>query len=339
MIAPFVIIYIFNWIVFIIIFSSLLRKSCNKKLREAKEFDKKGSEKKSQLKQQFLIAITLSILFGLGWGVGLPATQSFHDTAVISDIFSAFFVLFTSFQGLFIFIMHCLRSPEIRKVWAGWFKLATGKEVNEFTTSVTTKPSKRKNIEKFQNKERVNTRSTANAHDEFSFASGNDDDNRYTTLQRNVQKSGLLDSMGTLERFGQGIPVTLPFIVEDEEEGEKPCRIPSPILIENINITQSDEDFDIAADLSYGVKSFQLPEGVFGYNFADSASLGGMTVISEDGKECTVFENPMEMQQLDPFSKFDGMSYSQSQYSFRSADILDHTQTSFTNPLMSEYDQ
>ena len=46
---------------------------------------------------------------------------------------------------LFIFIMHCLRLPEVRKVWAGWFKMATGKEIGEFTS--TAGPRQKKNTD------------------------------------------------------------------------------------------------------------------------------------------------------------------------------------------------
>ena len=82
-----------------------------------------GIEKKSldrkKLKQQFVIAITLSLLFGLGWGVGLPATQALY-IAPIRDMFSILFVVLTAFQGLFVFLMHTIRSKEVRNLWKSW---------------------------------------------------------------------------------------------------------------------------------------------------------------------------------------------------------------------------
>lgn len=72
-----------------------------------------------KLKQQFVIAITLSLLFGLGWGIGLPATQALY-IAPIRDTFSVLFIILTAFQGLFVFIMHTLRSQEVQKLWKRW---------------------------------------------------------------------------------------------------------------------------------------------------------------------------------------------------------------------------
>ena len=79
----------------------------------------------------------------------------------------------------------------------------------------------------------------------------------------------------------------MPLIIEDDEVDQDRQ---SPILIENAGIIGSEEDSD-KAELEYGVAGFELPEGVYDYVF-DSASVGGMTIVSEDGKECTVFENP-----------------------------------------------
>lgn len=132
--APFVVIYIINWIIFILIFVSLLRKKSNLK------GDTKVTSKavKAKLKQQFIIALTLSLLFGLGWGVGFAATTSI-SYAPISVTLQAIFILLTSFQGLFIFIMHCVRSEEARKVWKGWLYVVTCHKVsfNRKTTKFT----------------------------------------------------------------------------------------------------------------------------------------------------------------------------------------------------------
>ena len=75
-------------------------------------------------------------MFGLGWGIGLLATQDIHTNKTVRDLFAAFFVLITAFHGLFIFIMHCLRSREVRTVWKRWFFNVSGKDFNELTVSV-----------------------------------------------------------------------------------------------------------------------------------------------------------------------------------------------------------
>ena len=105
--VPFVIIYLFNWIIFVIIIASLLRR----------KFSSKQENTKSFIKEQLIIAITLFVLFGLGWGLGLFLTQGIFAQKSVRDIFASLFVIVTTFQGLFIFIMHCLRSKDIRDTW------------------------------------------------------------------------------------------------------------------------------------------------------------------------------------------------------------------------------
>ena len=131
MVVPFLIIYIFNWVIFFIIIVTLLRKSCKYDLKDVK----KKQENISFVRQQLIIVTTLSVLFGLGWGIGLFATQDIHNNKIVRDLFAALFVIVTAFHGLFIFIMHCLRSKDVRSVWKHWFYGATGKEFSEFTSS------------------------------------------------------------------------------------------------------------------------------------------------------------------------------------------------------------
>ena len=131
MVVPFLIIYIFNWVIFFIIIVALSRKSCKSDLRNVK----KKQKNISFVRQQLIIVTTLSILFGLGWGIGLFATQDIHNNKIVRDLFAALFVIVTAFHGLFIFIMHCLRSKDVRSVWKHWFYKATGKEFSEFTSS------------------------------------------------------------------------------------------------------------------------------------------------------------------------------------------------------------
>ncbi len=107
--VPFLIIYIFNWIIFVSIFVSLLRKKAlTNEVGVA-----------TKLRQNFIIALTLSLLFGLGWGVGLVATSQISIPG-LSYTLQTVFVLLTAFQGLLIFIMHCVRSEESRKQWKKW---------------------------------------------------------------------------------------------------------------------------------------------------------------------------------------------------------------------------
>ena len=126
MVVPFLIIYLFNWVVFFIIIVSLIKKQ---------SITKKPNEVRTFLYQQLVRAIVLSVLFGLGWGIGLFATQDIHTNKTVRDLLAALFVVFTAFHGLFIFIMHCLRSKEVRNSWKRLFFVVTRKDVDELTSS------------------------------------------------------------------------------------------------------------------------------------------------------------------------------------------------------------
>ena len=129
-IVPFIIIYIFNLILFGLIMFKLVGKNFIKKYKESFSRDQKVT-----FRQQFMIALTLSVLFGLSWGLGLLATNSLYDVVEIRDTFSALFVLLTAFHGLFIFLMFCIKSKEVRGVWKAWLSKATGNR--QFVSSNT----------------------------------------------------------------------------------------------------------------------------------------------------------------------------------------------------------
>ena len=128
-VAPFVLIYIFNWVVFVIIIISLMRKQLISRSTGMK------SKTVSFFKQQLVIALALSLLFGLGWGIGLLATQGIYNNQVVRDSFAAIFVVANTFHGFFIFIMHSLRSKEVRSTWKRWFFGVTRKDFDELSTS------------------------------------------------------------------------------------------------------------------------------------------------------------------------------------------------------------
>ena len=131
MIAPFVLIYVFNWIIFVIITISILCKNCHGlSLKGSRNNQKSGISSR----QEFMITVILSVLFGLGWGIGLLATEKLNST-LIRDMFSSLFVIVTSFHGLLIFILQCARSKEARKEWAKWFLKATKRDFLDFTSS------------------------------------------------------------------------------------------------------------------------------------------------------------------------------------------------------------
>lgn len=97
--------------------------------KDYKQSKESGNKK---LHQQLVIAITLSITFGLGWGIGLPATQ-FPPPA--STILSGLFICFNAFHGLSIFILYCLRNESIRNKWKKWFGVLSKSKPTDLQTS------------------------------------------------------------------------------------------------------------------------------------------------------------------------------------------------------------
>lgn len=75
--------------------------------------------------KQLILMITLSILFGLGWGLGLASTSKF-PIQWLRYSFEVAFIIVVAFQGLFIFILYGIKVAKVRKSWLKWFYLVTG---------------------------------------------------------------------------------------------------------------------------------------------------------------------------------------------------------------------
>ena len=131
MMVPFILIYVFNWIIFAIIITSICYKNW---YNPVPKYDSQSQKSGVSPRQQFMIAIMLSVLFGIGWGIGLLATEELGSKAA-RDFFASLFVIITSFHGVLIFVLHCVRSKDARKEWRKWFFKATKKEFSDFTSS------------------------------------------------------------------------------------------------------------------------------------------------------------------------------------------------------------
>lgn len=135
MIAPFGLVYLFNWFLFLIVFISLLKKSFQKK--EIQSVNEKLNTRRALLKRHFITAVCLSLLFGLGWGFGLLATNAI-EVVVVRTIFQALFIFFVSLQGFMIFVLQCLRSSDARNEWKRWLMFLTCKKVTFIVSTATT---------------------------------------------------------------------------------------------------------------------------------------------------------------------------------------------------------
>ena len=100
-----------NWVIFFLIFGSLL---CRPNARK----EASNNDKLRRLEENFMIALGLSLLFGLGWAFGLLASS--HLPPAVRYPAEWLFTLLNAFLGVYLFVLYVVRSPEARKVWKRW---------------------------------------------------------------------------------------------------------------------------------------------------------------------------------------------------------------------------
>ena len=130
LLVPFGVIYIMNWVIFILIFANLV---CKPNVRE--ETSKNGNLRK--LKENFMIALGLSLLFGMGWAIGLLATSDLPDAVRYPAEWV--FTLTTAFLGVYLFVLHVLKSQEARRLWKRWLLCQRKRAAYGMSTSNTSK--------------------------------------------------------------------------------------------------------------------------------------------------------------------------------------------------------
>ena len=118
---------------FIIILGSILKDKNSIK-------HKTNASQKSfkQSRENLIIAISLAIVFGLGWGFGLVATSNPIEELTI--LFQILFSIFVGAQGVLLFILHGIRNAEIRNMWKGWCVfIVRGTRLSNVTTKNTSR--------------------------------------------------------------------------------------------------------------------------------------------------------------------------------------------------------
>ena len=76
------------------------------------------SAKLVKLKENFMIALGLSLLFGMGWAFGLLASSDLPPAVHYPAEWT--FTLMAAFLGVYLFVLYVLRSQEARKAWKRW---------------------------------------------------------------------------------------------------------------------------------------------------------------------------------------------------------------------------
>ena len=115
-------------------------KSISKKTSGGRD----GKDERKFNTKNFIVAIGLSITFGLGWGFGFLATS--HDIIALVIIFQGIFTVVAGIQGVLLFIFHGVRNQEVQTLWKSMLFALSRKtrKVYSLTQSTTeTKTSKR----------------------------------------------------------------------------------------------------------------------------------------------------------------------------------------------------
>ena len=115
MILPVSLVIIFNWIMFVLIMVSICGHT------QGPVTDKKEGSKIKAMQTNFTIAVTLSVVFGLGWALGLAATSL--PVKELTLMFQILFSIFVGAQGVLLFLLHGVRNQDIRKVWIQCFAM------------------------------------------------------------------------------------------------------------------------------------------------------------------------------------------------------------------------
>ena len=108
-ITPFILLHVFDWIMFIVILASIIKHKKN--ITQSKDV------RESQ-RDNVIIALSLAVVFGLGWGFGLLTTSS--SIRALTATFQAIFSIFVGAQGVLLFLLHGLRNSDVRELWKGW---------------------------------------------------------------------------------------------------------------------------------------------------------------------------------------------------------------------------
>eukprot|EP00057_Strongylocentrotus_purpuratus_P010654 XP_011665128.1 PREDICTED: G-protein coupled receptor 126 [Strongylocentrotus purpuratus] len=124
LLIPMTIILLFNVVIFALVVRQLMKSSnlAGRVKREAKVERRENIERVQN-------AICILLLIGLTWITGY-----FLMIREFSQVVEPIFIILNSFQGLFIFLLYCVRKPMVRKQW-GLTCLDSVKRQEDATTS------------------------------------------------------------------------------------------------------------------------------------------------------------------------------------------------------------
>ncbi|XP_071478109.1 adhesion G-protein coupled receptor G6-like [Diadema antillarum] len=107
LLIPVAVILLINVIVFILVIRQLaLSTKVGGKVKKDKQAERRETIERVQN------AITILVLLGLTWIIGYLLLLD-----VFVDVIQTLFIVFNAFQGLFIFLLYCVRKPVVRQQW------------------------------------------------------------------------------------------------------------------------------------------------------------------------------------------------------------------------------
>ena len=90
---------------------------------------------KSQARLHFLQSCLVLFLFAVGWALGLAMTGL---SGVAADALGICFIVVGGLLGLYVFLIYCVVSPIVRKVWKEWFLALSHTHYKEYEASYQT---------------------------------------------------------------------------------------------------------------------------------------------------------------------------------------------------------
>ena len=95
----------------------------------------KGKHSFESIKKNAIAAMTLAIVFGLGWAFGLAATIPIDE---LNFVFQVLFCFAVGCQGVLIFLLHGVKNKDFRDVWIQTFNIF-GRKTRPSSTVISAK--------------------------------------------------------------------------------------------------------------------------------------------------------------------------------------------------------
>ena len=224
-------------------------------MHKRNKLNEKGEKQVIEYKKLTVIAFFLLVIFGIGWIFAflVPTHELLSGPqVVISTIAQYIFSIVIGFQGVLVFILHGVRSPDVRKKWKLWFctdylwcvdmpahhSTTTGGRKKEYTGGETVQNPV------YDSHENINTAST--------FVHGHDTTPKMSNFNGESDESGL-DRIEGLSYASETVLIEFNRAAVEEETSDRE---------EDFSILKElTSRFQISPTSDYITTSFSVPSG------------------------------------------------------------------------------